>query len=98
MSSFWDAFQVYNRKKHAKNPEIYGSSHPNSGKSNTWYAYSQEYVEKRGDDKTIPTKVEIPEAENGMPKMVDISNMSQSEFDRLYKSLRKGEPDNRVNR
>lgn len=34
---------------------------------------------------------------DGKPHMVDISNMSQSEFKRLYENMRKGEPDNRVN-
>lgn len=37
-------------------------------------------------------------ADMEIPKNVDISNMSQGEFLRLYKSLRKGEPDNKVNR
>lgn len=39
----------------------------------------------------LPAEVEIP-------KNVDISNMSQGEFLRLYESLRRGEPDNKVNR
>lgn len=31
------------------------------------------------------------------PHLVDISKLSQNEFKRLYESMRKGEPDNRVN-
>lgn len=31
------------------------------------------------------------------PHMVDISNMSQNEFKKLYEGMRKGEPDNKVN-
>lgn len=31
------------------------------------------------------------------PHMVDISKLSQNEFKRLYESMRKGEPDNKVN-
>ncbi|QLG72596.1 hypothetical protein HG535_0D03040 [Zygotorulaspora mrakii] len=37
-------------------------------------------------------------SENANTNLVDISQLSPNEFKRLYDSMRKGEPDNRVNR
>ncbi|CCH62799.1 hypothetical protein TBLA_0I01390 [Henningerozyma blattae CBS 6284] len=34
---------------------------------------------------------------NPNPNLVDVSQLSQGEFERIYKNMRKGEPNNKVN-
>ncbi|QLL30556.1 hypothetical protein HG536_0A03740 [Torulaspora globosa] len=42
---FWDSFEVYNRKKHAKDVSMLGTNHSNlgQGQGKTGYMYSHEY-------------------------------------------------------
>lgn len=117
MGGFWDAFAVYDKKKHG-DPSLYGGNHMNIGESKTQVMFSQEYRAPKtqqampenmqnmrrssmssvdSSDVEAVKEGKLP-ADMEIPKNVDISNMSQGEFLRLYKSLRKGEPDNKVNR
>ncbi|EJS44222.1 spg4p [Saccharomyces arboricola H-6] len=114
MGSFWDAFAVYDKNKHA-DPSVYGGNHNNTGDSRTQVVFSKEYRQPKIQQENLQDmrrsstssqdssdvediKQGILPAEVEIPKNVDISNMSQTEFLRLYQSLRKGEPDNKVNR
>lgn len=56
---FWDAFQVYNRNKHSKNPDMFGVNHSNLGEGKTTYLYSHEYYEP--SKKTKPLKDQMVE-------------------------------------
>lgn len=98
MVSFWDSFEVYNRKKHSSNPSMFGGNHSNIGDSKTTYLYSHERPEKRrgSDVSESSVPVAVP-GEDAAPQMVDISKLSQNEFRQLYEHTRKGEPNNRVN-
>ncbi|CUS20683.1 LAQU0S01e12244g1_1 [Lachancea quebecensis] len=110
MVGIFDAFEVYNKKKHSSNPHMFGSA-SNTGGTKTDYVYSSEY---RAPKKNKLTKDEILVQDNehadgakatlaenatqaGMPNMVDLSKLSQHELESLMKNLRKGEPNNRVN-
>ncbi|EGA77572.1 Spg4p [Saccharomyces cerevisiae Vin13] len=46
MGSFWDAFAVYDKKKHA-DPSVYGGNHNNTGDSKTQVMFSKEYRQPR---------------------------------------------------
>lgn len=93
MPSFWDSFSVYNRNKQARGGGDMHGGNTTSG-SNTMYMHASEHYDiKKSDDGTMEAKIETPEG----PQMVDISNMTQQEFEKLYKNMRKGEPNNRVN-
>ncbi|CCD25023.1 Spg4p NDAI_0E02070 [Naumovozyma dairenensis CBS 421] len=106
---FWDAFSVYNRKKHVDDIGMYGTNHSNIGSSNTSYAYSKEYyvpkdgkILKNNEKVTMDSNGKVINRENNfisqdVPHMVDVSNLSQQEFKELYDNARKGEPNNRVN-
>ncbi|KAL3229172.1 Stationary phase protein 4 [Nakaseomyces bracarensis] len=95
MPSFWDSFAVYNRNKHAKGgADMHGGNHMNTGTGQTMYMHASEHYDiKKKDDGTVEAKIETPSG----PQMVDVSNMTQQEFEKLYKTMRKGEPNNRVN-
>lgn len=130
MPGLLEAFEVYNRKKHSSNPEMFGQNHSNIGGGNTSYMFAREY--RAPKDKNLKKMLETStgssdessepssrkssisssdEAKEAMlkeamlkqglagttPGMVDVSHMSQAEFERVFNSLRKGEPNNRVN-
>ncbi|CCF55496.1 hypothetical protein KAFR_0A00580 [Kazachstania africana CBS 2517] len=129
MSNFWNAFEVYNRSKHTKDPEMWGMNHANIGTGNTQYYYSQEYrapkkkttrsasfssissstTDEDSLRRSSISETELPKLSKEQqqkevsssaalhPKMIDISNLSQREFQDLYQNMRKGEPNNRVN-
>ncbi|AQZ17752.1 SPG4 (YMR107W) [Zygosaccharomyces parabailii] len=98
MVSFWDSFEVYNRKKHSSNPSMSGGNHSNVGDSKTMYMYAHERQEKRRDSDTSTSSASpVLMGEEGSPQMVDVSKLSQNEFKQLYERTRKGEPNNRVN-
>ncbi|CAR58050.1 uncharacterized protein GVI51_K03289 [Nakaseomyces glabratus] len=93
MPSFWDSFAVYNRNKHAKGDVHGGHMSQNMG-GQPMYLQAKEHADiKKKEDGTLEAKIETPDG----PRLVDVSNMTQQEFERTYNSLRKGEPNNRVN-
>ncbi|SCU78452.1 LAME_0A04544g1_1 [Lachancea meyersii CBS 8951] len=112
MGGIFEAFEVYNKKKHASNPHMFGGA-SNTGGTKTDYVYSSEYrapKSKKLDNNellgtsTADTGIEsnsstaaAAAAALGGPHMVDVSKLSRRELDDLMKTLRKGEPDNRVN-
>lgn len=55
MPKFWDSFQVYNKNKHEKNPEMFGGNQSNVSGGNTKYQYSQEYYETKS--KPVPATI-----------------------------------------
>ncbi|SCW00693.1 LAFE_0C09868g1_1 [Lachancea fermentati] len=117
MPGFFEAFEVYNRKKHSSNPSMFGSNHSNIGGNNTGYMFAHEYREPKKeklateammapkDEGSTSRKSSVSSTEEAleqMPRMVDVSKMSQAEFESIFRTLhkeeqRKGEPNNRVN-
>ena len=119
---FWNAFDVYDKKKHA-DPAVSIGNNSNVGKGVTNFLYSKEYRGPREDNMaphmpvTGPQRANLIQSAANSPsisddihdgkvdtvtgpsgQMVDISKMSQTEFENLYKGMRKGgEPNNRVN-
>ncbi|CCE64130.1 hypothetical protein TPHA_0G02890 [Tetrapisispora phaffii CBS 4417] len=108
MSSIWNAFDVYDKKKHSKNYGVYGGNFANVGGRKTEFLYSSEHHEQKKPQDQDPMVAERRGSESESlnssegaaktPNMLDISNMSQNEFKKLYDAMKKGEPDNRVNR
>ena len=105
MVGIFDAFEVYNRKKHSSHPDMFGHT-SNTGGTRTDYVYASEHrpAPKKKLAEGLPQEpaeaqklVNQAAADSGMPHMVDISKLSQHELEDLMKSLRKGEPNNRVN-
>lgn len=93
MSSLWNSFEVYNKKKHSSKPGMRGGNHSNVGDPRTTVQYAAERYERRGSSASDSSTTSNEE----IPQMVDLSKLSQNEFKRLYESTRKGEPNNRVN-
>ncbi|CDO95928.1 unnamed protein product [Kluyveromyces dobzhanskii CBS 2104] len=50
MGGFFDAFEVYNRKKHATG-DVYGGGHSNVGSGNTTFMFAHEYYGPSGAQK-----------------------------------------------
>ncbi|SCV00471.1 LAMI_0G05270g1_1 [Lachancea mirantina] len=108
MAGLFDAFEVYNRKKHSSNPTMFGGNHSNIGTNNTGYMFAHEYQKPKDKDLQVKEaliqsgEAPVPGASPDAgaipnPNLIDISNMSQAEFERVYRGMRKGEPNNRVN-
>ncbi|KAM3163413.1 Stationary phase protein 4 [Lachancea thermotolerans] len=110
MGGIFDAFEVYNKKKHSSNPHMFGNT-SNTGGTKTDYVYSSEYRAPK-KNKLMKDELLAPDSEHadgakatltesaaqaGTPNMVDLSKLSQHELESLMKDLRKGEPNNRVN-
>ncbi|CEP63578.1 Spg4p LALA0_S08e05798g [Lachancea lanzarotensis] len=106
MGGIFEAFEVYNKNKHSSNRMFGGAS--NTGGTKTDYVYSSEYRapknKKLDKNELLGTSTENPQLEAkalqeavGAPHMVDVSKLSQGELNDLMKTLRKGEPNNRVN-
>ncbi|CCK70498.1 Spg4p KNAG_0E02370 [Huiozyma naganishii CBS 8797] len=103
MSSIWDAFQVYNRNKHDKRPEMRGMNHVNTGVTQVLYAkehrpppLKQTITAPEGATTTTTTDGHQPPPLDDKTREA-ISKMTRGEFERLRADLRRGEPDNRVN-
>ncbi|SCU77886.1 LAFA_0A03840g1_1 [Lachancea sp. 'fantastica'] len=107
MGGIFDAFEVYNKNKHSSNQRMFGGA-SNTGGTKTDYVYSSEYhapKNKKLDKNELlgpasdASKLDAKALQEtaGVPHMVDVSKMSQGELNELMKSLRKGEPNNRVN-
>ncbi|SCU90059.1 LANO_0D07448g1_1 [Lachancea nothofagi CBS 11611] len=106
MVGLFDAFEVYNKKKHSSNPQMLGHT-SNTGGTRTDFVYSSEYrapnpKKVNKDELLTANPAEAQEAQTmannaGVANMVDVSRMSQHELEDLMKTLRKGEPNNRVN-
>ncbi|BAO39396.1 YMR107W [Kluyveromyces marxianus] len=100
MSKFFEAFEVYNRNKHAPgDAKSRGGNHSNIGTGNTTYMFAREY---RGPNKVqaVPRSQEDGQAQ-AQPQMVDVSKLSREEFEAMYYKMHpetpRGEPNNKVN-
>ncbi|AAS52381.1 AEL303Cp [Eremothecium gossypii ATCC 10895] len=103
----FEPFSVYNRSKHSKSG-IVGGNHSNIGAGRTMLLFADEYREPKAQaDAAHGAAVQAagtgsePASRKGSvgegPNMVDLSTLSQAEFERLKATLRKGAPNNRVN-
>lgn len=81
MSSLWDSFQVYNRSKHSKDPECFGTNHSNIGTGKTTVMYAKEYRKPKKD-----TKQDESQSESDSSRR---SSMSEDMMDKVRKP---GEP------
>lgn len=123
MTGLFEAFEVYNKKKHAPgNYKVHGTNHSNISGGTTTFMYSQEHREPRIDKLDLVKQPSSEDSsrkssvsEEGLlagavpqvatmpgPQMVDMSKMSRDEFEAMYNklnpaTLRKGEPNNKVN-